>query len=43
MAWFDYRTGEVVVKNPGDEILGKMRRIDSALGAKVMGDEGELY
>jgi hypothetical protein len=43
MAWFDYRRGRVVVKNPDDEILGKMQRIASALGAKVMGDEGELY
>jgi hypothetical protein len=43
MAWFDYRRGKVVVKNPDDEILAKMRRIASALGAKVMGDEGELY
>ena len=43
MAWFDYRRGRIVVKNPDDEILGKMRRIASVLGAKVMGDEGELY
>jgi hypothetical protein len=42
MAWFDFYRGEVVVKNPDDEILGKMRRIASALKAKVMGDEGEL-
>ena len=43
MAWFDYRRGQLVVKYPDNEILGKMRRIASALGAKVMGDEGELY
>jgi hypothetical protein len=43
MAWFDYWRGSVVVKNPDDEILGKMRRIASVLGAKVIGDEGELY
>jgi hypothetical protein len=43
MAWFDYQEGTVVVKNPDDEILGKMRRIAAALGAKVLGDEGELY
>jgi hypothetical protein len=36
MAWFDYRRGRVVVKTPDDEILGKMRRIASALGAKVV-------
>jgi hypothetical protein len=43
MAWFDYRRSRVVVKSPDDEILGKMRQIASALGAKVIGDEGELY
>jgi prepilin-type processing-associated H-X9-DG protein len=43
VAWFDYHKGRVVVKNPDNEILGKMRRIASTLGAKVMGDEGELY
>src|SRR5689334_5740751 len=25
MAWFDYRDGEVVVKNPDEEVLGKMK------------------
>lgn len=43
MAWFDFRNGEVVVKNPDDEILEKMRRIAAALGARVIGDEGEIY
>ncbi len=43
MAWFDYRHGEVVVKNPDDEILGKMRQIAERMGAKVIGDEGESY
>jgi prepilin-type processing-associated H-X9-DG protein len=43
MAWFDYRPGEVVVKNPDKEILAKMRQIAGSLGARVMGDEGELY
>ncbi len=43
MAWFSYGDGEVYVKNPDDEILGKMRKIARALGAKVQGDEGELF
>jgi hypothetical protein len=43
MAWFDYRRGRVVVKNPDDEILGKMQRIASTLSAKVVGDEGECH
>ncbi len=42
-AWFDYRHGEIIVKNPDEEILGKMRQIATAFGARVMGDEGELY
>ncbi len=43
MAWFDYRHGAVVVKNPNEEILGKMIRIAAALHANVIGDEGEFY
>ena len=43
IAWFAHWRGNVTVKNPDDEILGKMRNIASALGAKVVGDEGELY
>ena len=43
MVWFDFRTDRIVVKNPDEEILGKMRRIASSLGAKVQGDDGELY
>lgn len=43
MAWFDYRSGNVVVKNPDDEILNKMISISKYLGAKVQGDEGEIY
>ena len=43
MGWFDYRDGRVVVKNPDDEILAKMKRIAEALGASVMGDDGESY
>jgi hypothetical protein len=43
MAWFDYRDGCIVVKNPDEEIRRKMYSIASALGALVQGDEGELY
>lgn len=43
MAWFDFRQGNVVVKNPDDAILGKMWRLAQQLGAKVQGDDGELY
>jgi hypothetical protein len=43
MAWFDYYNGEIVVKNPDDEIISKMKRIAERFGATVMGDEGETY
>jgi len=43
MAWFDYRDGEIVVKNPDEEILAKMKEIAAYFGATVMGDEGETY
>jgi hypothetical protein len=41
--WFDYRNGRIVVKYPDEKMLAKMRVIAEALGARVMGDEGELY
>lgn len=40
-AWFDYRNGRIVVKNPDEEILNKMRAVAAALEAKVIADEGE--
>lgn len=43
MAWFDCQDGEVVVKNPDDPILGKMRVVAKALHARVQGDDGEYY
>jgi len=43
MAWFDYRNGQIVVNNPDDEILDKMKAIAAALHARVIGDEGEEY
>jgi hypothetical protein len=42
-AWFDYRRGNITVKNPDPEILRKMWSIAESLGAKVQGDEGEVY
>jgi hypothetical protein len=43
MAWFDFRQGNVVVKNPDPEILTKMWSLAQRLVAMVQGDEGELY
>lgn len=42
-AWFDYREGRIVCKNPDEEIIGKMLDIAKLLNAKVQGDEGEIY
>jgi hypothetical protein len=43
MAYFSHFGDRVTVKNPDEEILVKMYRIASALGAKVQGDDGEEY
>ncbi|MFL9858840.1 hypothetical protein PQR72_24430 [Paraburkholderia madseniana] len=43
MAWFDYRSGNVVVKNPDVAILNKMWQIAQKLGARVQGDDCEIY
>ena len=43
MAWLTHRRGSIVVKNPDEEMLGKMWRIARRLSAKVQGDEGEFY
>jgi hypothetical protein len=43
MAWFDWRSGVLSVKNPDDEIVGKMCKIAQSLDARVQGDEGEEY
>lgn len=42
-AWFDYSNGNIVCKNPDDEIIKKMLDIAQRLNAKVQGAEGELY
>ena len=42
-AWFDWRDGRIVVKNPDQEILAKMRQVAAHFRARVMGDDGEEY
>jgi hypothetical protein len=42
-AWFLYRHGQVVVRNPEAEIICKMWFIAQALSAKGQGDDGEVY
>jgi len=41
--WFDWRRGNVVVKNPDVEILKKMGSLAQILSARVQGDDGEFY
>ncbi|AVH56907.1 hypothetical protein C4B68_15195 [Streptomyces dengpaensis] len=42
-AWLDWRDGRIVVKNPDEILLKKMREIAGRLGARVQGDECEYY
>ncbi|MEU9394531.1 hypothetical protein AB0D86_31620 [Streptomyces sp. NPDC048324] len=42
-AWLDWREGQVVVKNPDEILLEKMRAIARVLGARVQGDDDEYY
>ena len=42
-AWFGYYEGSIAVKNPDDEIIGKMLEIAESLRASVFGDDGEIY
>jgi hypothetical protein len=43
LIWFDFQSGNIVVKNPDEEILAKMCHVAEALRARVQGDEGEYY
>lgn len=43
MAWMWHSHGNVVTKNPDEEMLQKMLIIAQRLSAKVQGDEGEVY
>lgn len=43
MAWLYPGSGGIIAKNPDEEILQKMFEIAQALGAHVVGDEGEEY
>ena len=41
--WLDWFEGNISTKGPDRAVLGKMLKIASDLGARVQGDEGELY
>lgn len=43
VAWIWWSRGNVQAKNPDEPTLRKMWAIAQAFGAKVQGDEGELY
>lgn len=43
MAWFYLSHGNVVAKNPDEEIRRKMALLANRLGARVQGDDGEFY
>lgn len=43
MAWIWHSQGNIVVKNPDEEILRKMWQIAQVISAKVQGEESELY
>ena len=42
-AWFCHFGDRITVKNPDASTLKKMQQIASSHGAKVQGDEGEIY
>jgi hypothetical protein len=39
--WFD--EGEVTIKNPGPDVVAKLKQLAAQLGARVVGDGGEEY
>jgi len=41
--WLEWFEGDIYTKNPDEAILAKMLQISSALGARVQGDDGEIY
>ena len=41
--WIDYFEGDLFSKYPTDEFTEKMVQIAKLLGAKVQGDDGEVY
>lgn len=41
--WFDWSDGNIYAKYPDAPMLGKMLEIAARLGARVQGDDGEIY
>lgn len=42
-AWLDWFQGNIYTKNPNAALIDKMVQIADALGARVQGDDGEIY
>ena len=43
VVWFDHRRGNIVIKNPDEITLLKIKEIARRLKASVQGDDGESY
>jgi hypothetical protein len=43
MVCFDFRDGNVTVKNPDEPTIAKMQEFAQKLGAHLQGDDGEVY
>lgn len=43
VTWLSYHDGMIDISNPDDIVLEKAKDIAQKLGAKVQGDEGEMY
>jgi hypothetical protein len=41
--WLDWEAGEIFTKNPDAALMNKMEAVANALGARVQGDDGEVY
>jgi hypothetical protein len=41
--WLTWSTGQISTKNPDDVLIDKMVEISRKLGARVQGDDGEIY
>ena len=42
-SWLSWSDGQIYTKNPEPEFINKMVAVARALGARVQGDDGEIY
>ncbi len=42
-SWLHWENGQIYTKNPDPEFINKMVSLAGSLGAKVRGDDGEIY